>query len=274
HHGIQSEERFGLNMDADGDGVVNELTTADITAVSVFQATLPPPGQVIPNDRAVEHAVLHGERGFHQIGCTACHIQALPLTAGSNPGLLHKPGWIYSEPNPYNPPGNLQPGDVNYPRTAPSLILDLTSDELPGPRLKVGHGVVMVPVFMDFRVHDITSGPHDPNAEPLNQNQKPGSSEFIARNRKFLTRHLWGLYNSGPFLHHGKFSTMREAIENHNGEAITSREAFDRLSPAERDEVIEFLKSLQVLPPDAKSLVVDQNGRTKEWPPVDDKHPR
>jgi hypothetical protein len=32
HHGMQSEERFGLGVDADGDGVVNELTRADITA--------------------------------------------------------------------------------------------------------------------------------------------------------------------------------------------------------------------------------------------------
>jgi hypothetical protein len=41
HHGMQSEERFGLNTDPDGDGVVNELTVADLTAISLFQATLP-----------------------------------------------------------------------------------------------------------------------------------------------------------------------------------------------------------------------------------------
>src|SRR6516164_3678693 len=36
HHGMQSEERFGLNADPDGDGVANELTAADLTAVSLF----------------------------------------------------------------------------------------------------------------------------------------------------------------------------------------------------------------------------------------------
>ena len=40
HHGIQSEERFGLGVDPDGDGFVNELTTADMTAVTLFQITL------------------------------------------------------------------------------------------------------------------------------------------------------------------------------------------------------------------------------------------
>ncbi len=33
----------------------------------------------------------------------------------------------------------------------------------------------------------------------------------------------------------------------HNGEGARSREAFEDLSPGARDEVIEFLKSLQVL---------------------------
>jgi hypothetical protein len=30
HHGMQAEERFGVGIDAEGDGVVNELTTVDI----------------------------------------------------------------------------------------------------------------------------------------------------------------------------------------------------------------------------------------------------
>ncbi|HZF73837.1 MAG TPA: hypothetical protein VEZ51_10420, partial [Gemmatimonadaceae bacterium] len=40
HHGLQAEERFGLNADPDGDGFTNELTVADLTAVSLFQATM------------------------------------------------------------------------------------------------------------------------------------------------------------------------------------------------------------------------------------------
>src|SRR5499427_3782460 len=94
HHGMQSEERFGLNTDPDGDGFTNELTVADITAVSLFQATMSVPGRVIPNDPAAEQAVLRGERLFDQIGCSGCHVDALPLNNG---------GWIYSEPSPYNP---------------------------------------------------------------------------------------------------------------------------------------------------------------------------
>ena len=262
HHGIQSEERFGLNVDADGDGVVNEMTTADVTALTVFQATLPPPGQVIANDPAVEQAVWKGQQLFSAIGCASCHIPALPLTMSDG-----KPGWIYSEPSPYNPAGNLRPGAVDYPSTAPPINVDLTSGALPGPRLKPANSpsgpVVWVPAYTDMKLHDLCSGSDDPDREPLDQNQPPGSPAFLGGNCFFLTRHLWGLYNSGPFMHHGKFSTIREAVEHHNGEALASHQAFDALSTSGKDDIIEFLKSLQVLPANARSLVVDDNGQPK-----------
>jgi len=257
HHGIQAEERFGRDADADGDGFVNELTRADVTAVTVFQATMPVPGRVIPNDPEVESAVLNGEQLFRDIGCATCHVPALPLTAVA---------WIYTEPNPYNPPGNLRDGE------APTLAIDLTSDELPGPRLKVNeYGAVMVPAFTDLKLHDICTGPGDPNAELLDQQEVVGSSNFFAGNRKFITRKLWGLANQGPFMHHGKFTTMREAILAHSGEALDSRVAFEALNSKDRDYVIEFLKSLQILPPGAKNLIIDdERGRPKTWPPRND----
>jgi len=275
HHGMQSEERFGLNADPDGDGVVNELTTADLTAVSVYQATLAVPGRVIPNDRAVERANLLGEAIFNQIGCATCHA-TLPLSENGNPGLPGKPGWIYFEPDPYNPATgpnspNLQLGPTNYPITAPALTVDLTSNTLPLPRLRAHRGVVMVEAYTDLKLHDIsaTSKPEtDPECEPLDQNQPAGSPGFFAGNCKFITRKLWGFYNQGgAFMHHGKFTTARETVEAHHGEAEDSRRKFEQLSPEKQGEVIEFLKSLQVLPPGSRSLVVDELGSPKRWPP-------
>jgi hypothetical protein len=281
HHGMQSEERFGLGVDADGDGVVNELTTADLTAVSLFQATMAVPGQVIPNDPVIERAVVRGEHLFDKIACNSCHIDALPLTARKNPGLPGQPGWIYFEPNPYNPATgpnspNLRLGPVNYPATAPALTVDLSSDELPLPRLKLWGGVVMVPAYTDLKLHDMhdpskPSLADDPECEPLDQNQPAGTDAFFAGNCKFITRKLWGFYNQGgAFMHHGKFTTAREAVEAHNGEGLPQRQAFDALSPDDQNALIEFLKSLQVLPPGAKSLVVDERGHPKRWPPSGD----
>jgi len=63
-----------------------------------------------------------------------------------------------------------------------------------------------------------------------------------------MTRKLWGVANTPPFFHHGKFTTMREAILAHGGEALASRLAFQSLGPYEQGSIIEFLKTLQVLP--------------------------
>ena len=222
------------------------------------------PGQVIPRDPDIQAAISAGQKLFSQAGCSECHIPALPLSNNNNPGAPNQPGWIYTEPSPYHPmtgpnTPNLLPGPVNYPVTAPPILVDLTGDNLPKPRLKAINGVVMVPAYTDLKLHTMADGPTDPIAEPLDQNQPAGSAGFFAGNSKFLTRKLWGLYNSGPFGHSGKFTTMRDAITlGHNGEAKTSRLAFQALAPLERDELIEFLKSLQILPPGTPCLVVDE----------------
>jgi len=72
-------------------------------------------------------------------------------------------------------------------------------------------------------------------------------------------------------MHHGELTTAREAVEAHNGEALDQRKAFDALSADDQNALIEFLKSLQVLPPGAKSLVVDERGHPKRWPPSGDR---
>jgi len=149
HHGIQSTERFGVDTDPDGDGFTNELTRADVTAVSVFQAALQVPGRVISRNPEIEHAVFDGERIFERIGCASCHIPRLPPD---------KKGWFYSEPNPYNPPTNLRVGETK------TLYVDLSSDDLPAPRLKPDKSgpnkseVVGVEAYTDFKLHDITDG--------------------------------------------------------------------------------------------------------------------
>ncbi len=250
HHGIQPTERFGPG-DPDGDGFTNELTRADVTAVTLYQAALQAPGRVIPNNPAIEQAVLLGEAAFDKVGCSSCHVPALPLDSME-----------FAEPGPYNPAGNMQPGDGRV------FKMDLNDSRLPGVRLypRVG-GKVMVPAFTDLKLHDICAGPGDPNVEPIDQTAKPGSPEFFGGNRWFVTKKLWGAANEPPYFHHGKYTTMREAILAHAGEALESRKAFEALGAHQRDAVIEFLKTLRVLPAGVTSPVVDENFRPRLWPP-------
>ena len=123
-----------------------------MTAASVYQAVLNVPVRVTPDHLYVRAAAEHGELVFSEIGCASCHVPSLPLD---------NEGWIYSEPNPYNPPGTLQVGQVE------ALYVDLSDPSLPGERLQPVNGIVWVPAFTDLKLHDITDGPDDPNAEPL-----------------------------------------------------------------------------------------------------------
>ena len=271
HHGMQAVERFGPG-DYDGDGVEGELTTGDITAITLYQAGLSVPGRLIPDDRAVEDAVLLGEYLFREefedgvaLGCSGCHIPELPLRRA-----------VFEEPGRYNPHANLRAGDVK------PIAMALDDPRLPPPRLpKAQDGTIMVPVFTDFRLHSLT--PYFPNklvAEPLNQMARAGTEQFSNGNSMFVTKKLWGAANEKPFFSHGMFTTFREAIANHFGEADLSRRYFeDDLTPCEQAAIIEYLKTLQVLDPrrlvaangDAArfTLIVNEAYQAKAWPPND-----
>ena len=45
---------------------------------------------------------------------------------------------------------------------------------------------------------------------------------FFAGNRRFITRKLWGIANQHAFGHHGQYTTLREAVLAHAGEAAPS----------------------------------------------------
>lgn len=251
HHGMQAEERFDLNpatrlnLDFDEDGIQRELTVGDITAVTLFQAALATPGQVLPTEAAARQMVEQGEALFAQIGCTHCHMPQLQLTSP-----------LFVEPNPLNPPGT-------FNDTSQSVTFDMTRDgEL--PRLEpVADGGALVRAYTDLKRHNLCDPVDQPDAirffcnerlaqgRPV-QNGQPGQ-EF------FLTRKLWDVGNSAPYGHRGDLTTISEAILYHGGEARTTRDAFVVLAPAEQRSIVRFLQSLQVLPPQCAQLVVKEN---------------
>lgn len=247
HHGMQSVERFGTAItgsdDHDADGVPDELTVGDITALTVFQAALATPGQVFPDPIEARRAVLRGERAFAQIGCNGCHVPAMTL-----------PSRLFVEPSPFNPPGNLRPEDVSR-----SYAFDMTRDGQP-PRLEADRsGGAIVRAYTDLKHHNLCDADirHYCN-ELLRQN---GIATEL-----FLTRKLWDVGNSAPYGHRGDLTTLTDAIAAHGGEARGSRDAFLALSADRRAELIEFLKSLQMLPPGTRSLIVDAQYRPLNKP--------
>jgi cytochrome c peroxidase len=86
-------------------------------------------------------------------------------------------------------------------------------------------------------------------------------------NRRFLTKRLWGAANEPPYFHHGRFTTMRQAVLAHHGEALSERRAFQQLPVPLQNALIEFLKTLQVLPPGTRHVIVDERFEARTWPP-------
>ena len=95
----------------------------------------------------------------------------------------------------------------------------------------------MVPVFTDLKRHDMGDVL---NNETLEEEMVPTD--------QWLTRKLWGFANEPPYLHHGRATLISEAILAHGGEAQASRDAFAALSPDDQAAVVEFLKTLQIMP--------------------------
>ena len=217
HHGMLSTERFGEDNDLDADGRVTELTVGDITALTLFQATLPAPIQVAPATQAERDAAARGRIIFDQIGCSECHIPEMPLASLE-----------FVEPGPYNPQNNLRPADVNatYQVDLSPYIENVKQDE---------EGNFLIPVFTDLKRHDMGAFL---DTEAVEQAGIP--TQF------WLTRKLWGFASEPPYLHHGRATLISEAILAHGGEAQEQRNAFANLEQAQQAELLEFLLTLQI----------------------------
>jgi hypothetical protein len=76
---------------------------------------------------------------------------------------------------------------------------------------------------------------------------------------------LWGAGNQPPYFHDGRYTSLREAIVAHAGDALHQRQSFERLAPNDQAAVVDFLTSLQVLPPGIAALVVDEKLVPRPW---------
>jgi len=242
HHGMQAEERFDLNpakflSDFDGDGVERELTIGDLTAVSIWQAQLSTPVQVMPSSKQAQNEVRLGQEIFDEIGCASCHVPEMTLSSR-----------MFVEPNPYNPPGTCGSASEG----CPDYAFDMTAvgDQ---PRLEKGpRGTAVIRAYTDLKRHNLCDDPDD--ADPIrwfcneqlaqgrpDQDGKPGA-EF------FLTRKLWDVGNTAPYGHRGDLSTITEAILAHGGEGRASRDAFEVSVVEDQQALVAFLKTLQIVP--------------------------
>jgi len=111
----------------------------------------------------------------------------------------------------------------------PTRQVDL-SREGAEPRIATGSPEVFL--WSDLRRHDM-----GPALAEARRDRGAGP-------RELLTRPLWGLARSRPYLHDGRAPTIEEAIFAHDGEAREARERYEALAEADRAAVRVFLTSL------------------------------
>lgn len=229
HHGMQAVERFGARwtgeMDFDEDGISDELTTGDVSALVAWQATLPPPAEMVPENADWQNAAAQGANLFHTIGCASCHVPALPL----NSLQFHDPG-------PLDAAGTLRKAETQYGSVYDLALLEW-AQELP----KNEQGQIMVPLFGDLKRYKMTDRQIAAFGNELM------SQRFVERD-VFQTTELWGVASTAPYGHRGDMTTLDEVIRAHGGAGRDARDAYIDLEDADRSALIAFLKTLVIEP--------------------------
>ena len=94
-------------------------------------------------------------------------------------------------------------------------------------------GTNLIEIFSDLKRHDLGPGLADPHDD---EHKLPRSV--------FITRPLWGLAETAPYLHDGRAATIPAAILAHGGDAQPQRDAFAALSADDQADLHVFLLSL------------------------------
>ncbi len=141
---------------------------------------------------------------FQDIGCADCHVPKL-VTDSRHLSL--------SLPEVMDDPSANVYFTINLTRSAPGFRSS-------------GSGVE-VPLFADLKLHDMG----------------PDLTEGTG-NALYTTARLWGVSDSGPYLHDGRALTLSDAISQHGGEAQANADAFDSLAEVDRAALIAYLDTL------------------------------
>ncbi len=202
----------GTWFDVDRDGVATEVEAGMLSTLEAYLAQLQIPVVRPPRDERLLAMFSRGEAIFDEIGCGHCHRPALEL---------HKPELA------------ILPGEARYADRRAIIVNVATDGEHPKIDPLYAEGsAYRVRLFSDLRRHDM--GPE------LNSGYQQG---HLGKSI-FLTRPLWGLADTAPYLHDGRAPTVHDAIVWHGGEAQPVRDIYLGLDKDERDALLIFLLSL------------------------------
>ena len=199
-------------FDADDDGVTIEVDDGMVSTMVAYLSQLEIPIVQPPSDPALLDRFARGRAVFDAVGCGGCHVPSLRLV---DPLLVTR-------------------AEQTENTSSPPVAIDVSSDGLL-PKIDpidLQRSAYEVRLFSDLRRHDL--GPE--LAAPADQ---AGISA-----RQWLTRPLWGLADTAPYLHDGRAPTIDDAIRAHGGEADGVRARYLAASSDEQRALLLYLTSL------------------------------
>jgi mono/diheme cytochrome c family protein len=214
--------------DGDGDAVFNEIPTSIVDFMEFYLLNYFKAGTYRQTASTAE-----GRSRFVQIGCAQCHIPDLQINRDRR---------VADVETVYDPAR----GIFNDLFATATPLFNEVNDPSTHPTLKRAalQPFLVKNIFTDFKRHDL-----GPNFWERNFN---GTLQ-----KEFLTTALWGVGTTAPYGHDGRSVNLREVIKRHGGEAQAARDAFLALSDSDETDVLNFLNSLVIFPPDDTASNLD-----------------
>ncbi|MFT4520565.1 MAG: hypothetical protein ACI9JM_002968 [Halioglobus sp.] len=207
-------------VDADEDGVVAEVDPALVDHMEFYLLNYFKPGSYRTN-RETDR----GRDILRNIGCTGCHKADLRIESDRR---------IADVETVYDPVN----GIFNDLFATASTRFDVVEDGEAYP--------LLLPQLQPFVVRDIFSDFKRHNLGPAFYEREYDGSLVT----DFVTEPLWGVGSTTPYGHDGRSINLDAVIRRHGGEASASAKRYARLNPRDQSQLLAFLQSLVLFPPD------------------------
>ena len=206
---VPGHDQAALPLQPDYKAPGLDMNKAECDALVGYLKRLPTPVERKPANAQEAAVIANGHKQFEAVGCANCHVQKVgDVTGLYSDLLLHDMGPELGDTGDYGIFIHDMPEEDQ--QELPPQIIDATPGATPQP------------------------------LPTLNQLSKITG----ALRQEWRTPPLWGVRDSGPYLHDGRADTLEQAIAFHGGQAAPVTIKFFQLKPEERQAVIAFLKSL------------------------------
>ena len=207
--------------DSDGDGVRNEINPALVDHFEFYLLNYFKPGTYRQNSTTNA-----GRQRLEQFGCTACHVPNFTI---ENDRRVADVATAFDPEN----------GIINGLFATAEVRAEKIDDGSGFPPLQnpSGESFLVENIYTDFKRHDLGPGFWERNFDGT-------------LTKEFMTEPLWGVGSTAPYGHDGRSINLEEVILRHGGEATASSEAFENAPSGQQQELIAFLQSLVIFPPD------------------------